>query len=218
MQNKTTWGQTKWSIFFALIDSSIYHNKWLLLHLTKRGKRQTAWLFIFIFHQLWMTLTEQSVVPCQPNPNLLHIECWQGFVRFKSHHIWQGRMFCCCTKKEQTVKSNAQPTVPAVLLDHSVIHLTALKINHMQRMKKQSSRFKMGCLWRIRTVFYGENKMCWRVRVVLTLKVSFSPESHRKCQSVQLMIKQGHLFHLQISLSARAVNVCHIKPALSSAS
>lgn len=104
MQNKTTWGQTKWSVFLALIDSSIYHNKWLLLHLTKRGKQQTAWLFIFIFHQLWMTLTEQSVVPCQPNQNLLHIECWQGFVRFKSHHIWQGKMFCCCTKRNRLLK------------------------------------------------------------------------------------------------------------------
>lgn len=56
-----------------------------------------------------MTLTEQSVLPCQPDQNLLWIshfepECWWAFERFKLHHIWQVTMFCCCTKLNRLLK------------------------------------------------------------------------------------------------------------------
>ncbi len=114
------------------------------------------------FAQLWLW---QSDLFCQDQIDQIRIcyvyltcvaEALDG--GFKLHHIWPSIMFCCCTTLNY-IKGRLTTSHHDVSGLHEV-HLISLKISTSKHcMEKQSSHFRMKCLWRVWMTFYRQNWM-----------------------------------------------------------
>lgn len=139
-----------------------------------RQKQQTATELIYILPQLWLW---QSNLFCHVNKiKICYVylslnrsvgEALEG--GFKNYII-SGRAQCSVAVEHWTdYKKHCVTTSRPGVSGLHVVHLTGLKVNPLLCMEKQSSHFRMKCLWRVCMPFYGGNWMSVWLALMSTL-------------------------------------------------
>lgn len=127
----------------------------------------------------------RSTVSTRSNSSM-YISVWSGVLvklwKGDLNYIIPGRAQCSVALQHWTdYKKDCVTTSHHGVWGLHVVHLTGLKINHVQSMEKQSSHFRMKCLWRVCMPFYRGNWMMGRVWWALRLMLCFLLTYKKKC-------------------------------------